>query len=60
MIRDPSDGSVKPMKPVLDTATTGLAPAITPQQADENKRLENSREWLKKYREKASHGAQQT
>mgnify|MGYP000882980432 CR=1 FL=1 len=38
MIRDPSDGSVRE-KPVLDTATTGLAPAVTPQQAEERARI---------------------
>lgn len=51
MIRDPSDGSVRE-KPVLDTGTTGLAPALTPQQAEERDRLERSRKWLETYRER--------
>ena len=49
MIRDPSDGSVRE-RPVLDTATTGLAHAVTPQQAEERARLDRSRQWLSKYR----------
>lgn len=52
MIRDPSDGSVRSPKPVLDIETTGLAPAMTPHQVEEVKRIERSREWLKSYREK--------
>ncbi len=46
MIRDPSDGSVRE-KPVLDTATTGLA--VTKEQKSELVRLESSRAWLKEY-----------
>ena len=49
MIRDPSDGSIRD-KPVLDVSTTGLAPAVTPQQAEERERLERSRGWLESYR----------
>ena len=49
MIRDPSDGSVRE-KPVLDTNTSGLAPAMTKQQAEELARLERSRQWLSQYR----------
>lgn len=49
MIRDPSDGSVRE-RPVLDTATTGLAHAVTPQQAEERARLDRSRQWLSTYR----------
>lgn len=49
MIRDPSDGSVR-AKPVVETSTTGLAPAMTQHQADEAARLQRSRDWLSKYR----------
>jgi len=49
VIRDPSDGSVRE-KPVLDTATTGLAPSMTKDQAAELARIERSRQWLSRYR----------
>ena len=48
MIRDPSDGTVKPvMKPTIDAGTSGLATDRL--KADEIKRLEASRDWLKSY-----------
>lgn len=49
MIRDPSDGSVR-SKPVIDTSTTGLAPALTKEQEAERARLDRSRKWLSAYR----------
>lgn len=55
MIRDPSDGTVreKPeieipvLKPTIDAGTSGLATDRL--KADEIKRLEASRDWLKTY-----------
>lgn len=48
MIRDPSDGTVKPvMKPVINTGTSGLQ--TDKLKADEFKRLEASRDWLRGY-----------
>lgn len=38
------------VRPVLDAGTTGLAPAMTPHQAEEHERLKRSRQWLSDYR----------
>lgn len=46
MIRDPSDGSVREPKPL----ESGLP--VTKELADEVARIERSREWLKKYRDR--------
>lgn len=48
MIRDPSDGTVKPvMKPVINAGTSGLQ--MDKLKADELARLERARDWLKSY-----------
>jgi hypothetical protein len=64
MIRDPSDGSVKPaadaraagierrtagVSPVIDSTTSGLQTGST--KPENIAKLEKSREWLKQYRE---------
>lgn len=46
MIRDPSDGTIRPtIKPVMETGTSGLATDRL--KAEEIARLEKSRDWLK-------------
>ena len=56
MIRDPSDGTVKPaIKPAIETKTSGLQ--TDKLKADDLERLEKSRDWLREYFNRASEQA---
>jgi hypothetical protein len=51
MIRDPSDGSVKPPPANPGLTNSGLAKPEH-EKSDEKERLDRSREWLKEWRER--------
>lgn len=49
MIRDPSDGSIKPTPPKPDLSNSGLAKPDSESEW-ERKKLEQDREWLKNWK----------